>query len=479
MAISKAEFQAAAVARILDYPSLATLFRAQDPRVIANLDAMAAMLALISEQLDVAEFEPFLKSRDGTVLADATLKGVLPLARPAVMQLSAVNLEATPFTIATGRRLVDGRGRVYTVDAAVVVPPGNVSPIALTAIQRTVRTVTATVAPGGPYYRLPVPASAEPVFLSELTVTGPGGLFEYRPDYFNVAAGERVYQVETDENRTLSVVFGQSGVVGYEVTTGDVFTLAIEECEGAVTDLAIGSTFTFEYADTAAEGAITIKLDRVLDQGQAPLSLETLRQIARYPALYDHNAVYLGNFDFLLRRYLTPIEFLNVWNEQIEEKARGPSVENINTLFVAGRVTGMVDAVFQQRVTDLIRRADNSYRIRFVPLREFPVPVTIIVRVAVIHDPAEVTAQIRALVLSRYGIGAQATSVGGANPVNQKELSIALSQEIPALRDRISDVALSVDAPSNQLPEDFLFVSDDSLFVQVTQAPYNTGLWNY
>jgi hypothetical protein len=45
--------------------------------------------------------------------------------------------------------------------------------------------------------------------------------------------------------------------------------------------------------------------------------------------------LYLGEFDFLVRRNYTTLKFLSVWNETMEEDARGANVANINTLFVA------------------------------------------------------------------------------------------------------------------------------------------------
>lgn len=477
MAISKADFQAAYVSRIADYPALAQLYRAQDPRVIANLDAMASMMAMLSAQIDAAEFEPFLKTRDGTILADATLKGILPIARPATATISVKNNGTASFTLPLGRRLVDSSGRIFLVDATTVVRPGLTVEIAAT--QKTLRTVSVTVAPGGPYYRIPVPASDAGGSLSSLTVESGGVIFDYAPDWFNVAPNQKAYQVETDELRNLYVVLGQQDVVGYQPGTGEVFILTIEECDGAITDLAIGSSIAFEYATTAAEGQISMTVAAITDGGQDAPSIDTLRQMARYPAIYDHDAVYLGNFDFLLRRYLSPVVFLSVWNEQIEERARGSSLNNINTLFVSGIVDNLTDANFASRVADLIRRADDSYKVRVIRANEVEVPVTITATVSVVHDPAEVASQIRALILGQYGRGQPAVSSGGANPINQKAVAKLLTDNIDALKDQISDFQLTVRPPGLQKPEDYLYVSDSSLSVIITAQPYNTGLWNY
>ena len=60
------------------YTKIAELKQAQDPFVVAQISAMAQMLELYSTQQNIAETEVFLKARDATILADATLKGFYP-----------------------------------------------------------------------------------------------------------------------------------------------------------------------------------------------------------------------------------------------------------------------------------------------------------------------------------------------------------------------------------------------------------------
>lgn len=474
---TKAEFQQAFRDRLVNYPTVAQLAREQDPRVLAPLDAEATMLAMLSQQIDLAEYEPFTKVRDATILADATLKGILPLGRPAKVSLNVTNKNAAPYTLTGGRRLVDARGRIHVADATTVVAAG--ATVVCTLTQKTTRVVEFTAAPGGPFLRIPVPASTSGDFLCALQVALGEDTLEYRPDYFNAGPGDLIYQAETDEYRNMYVALGQDGVIGYEAQTGDVFTMTIDECAGLVDDLDPASSFNLEYVYTVPDGNLELKLLSIDDQGQVPPDIETLRLYARYPALYDHDAVYLGNFDFLFRRYLSPVRFLSVWNEQIEERVRGASLDSINRLFVAGTVDGMSNAVFEDRVTELARRADDSYKLQFVAVHNVPVPVTIVAKVSVVHDPAEVESQIRAAVLGKYGSGAPDVSKGGANPINQQETHELLKAVIPALKDKVSDFQMTVTAPADQKPEDFLYISNASLTVTVTRAEYNTGLWNY
>lgn len=482
MAMTAKEFEASALSAIAAYPGIAALAAAGDPRIVVQIKAMATMLEMLSVQADVTLYEPFVKTREATVLADAAMRGVMPLARSAVVLLAVTNSHTEPYVLADGRRLMDPKGRVFAVDSAVTIPPG--ATINVRCAQRAVRTETHACTNPRAFYTIEVPQTTEPVYLCGLEVwrrTSADQLeqFAYRPEWFNVTPGEKVYQIEVDERRRMWVQFGKDGVVGYAPRLGDTFELRIAESTGAVTDLAVDDPFTPEYVYTVADSMMSARLLSVSDNGSAPAGIDELRIMARYPAIYDHNAVYLGEFSSLLRRYLSNIRFLAVWNEQIEEAARGPNLDSVNTLFVAGLVTDMTDAAFQERAAALIRRADTSYKIRFVQPVIAPVGVTITARVAVVHDLAAVEAQIRSLVLGRYADGRPAVSEGLRIPIKVQDITKMLRDGVPALQDNLGDFDVRVSLPSPGLPENFLQVTPSSLTVNVVHAEHSTGLWNY
>jgi hypothetical protein len=410
------------------------------------------------------------------------MRGILPLARSAVIVLSVTNHHSAPYTLADGRRLMDPRGRIFAVDTSVTIPPGQA--VQVRCVQRTVRTVSHQVGLPRHFYAIEVPQTSEPVYLSGLELwrrVSEDALeqFAYVPEWVNVLPGDKVFQVEVDERRRMFVQLGKSEVVGYGASLGDHFELRISESVGALDDLAVGDQFTPEYVYTAADSAMVARLVSVSDNGSAPAGIDELRIISRYPALYDHNAVYLGEFTALLRRYLPSIRFLAVWNEQIEEAARGPSLDNVNSLFVAGLVTNMADTTFRERVSALIAKADTSYKIRFVTPVITPVSVSVVAKVAVVHDLASVTAQIRSLILGEYADGCSAVSEGLRNPIKVRAISVMLRDDVPALQDNLCDFHVSVSLPTPVLPEHFLQVTDTSLAVEVVHAEHSTGLWNY
>lgn len=476
-AATKDEILTAALNALAQYPTVAQYVKAGDPRVLAQIGAQAAMLAMLAEQVEVAQFEPFVKARDGTVLADASLKGVLPLARSCRVALSVTNEGPTGFKVASGRRFVDAKGRIYEADADVTIAAGATGTVNCT--QHTRRAIAHLVGVARPFYAIEVTQTEEQVYLTTLSVWKGLSEFAYQPDWFNVMPGDLAYQAETDERRRLWVRFGSKDVVGYGAKTGDQFELRLTECEGRITDQASGAVFNFEYSYTPDDGKIKAVLSAVVDEGAAPPTMSDLRVMARYPALYDHNAVYLGEFEFLLRRYLSPIRFLSVWNEQVEESVRGADVLNINKLFVSGLVTGMSDAAFQARVLDLISRADNSYKVVFVTTALTPVTVAITGKVSVVHDPATVESQVRAAILGKYGDGQPDVSKGMASPLRYQAIYRLLREQVPALQDELSDFSVTVTLPATMLPEHFLYVSGDSLSVTIERSEYGNGLWNY
>ncbi len=81
--LTKSDFQQAIADSINNYPAVAPLYQAGDPRIIQHLDAMATMLAMLSAQIETAMTEPFEKVRDSTVLADAAMRGIVRKGTPA------------------------------------------------------------------------------------------------------------------------------------------------------------------------------------------------------------------------------------------------------------------------------------------------------------------------------------------------------------------------------------------------------------
>ncbi len=73
--LTQADFEARIVAVLDDYEILER-YNAQDPIVLRFLRSIAAFLSLFSQEVDISEIEPFIKTRDRSIIADATNKGI-------------------------------------------------------------------------------------------------------------------------------------------------------------------------------------------------------------------------------------------------------------------------------------------------------------------------------------------------------------------------------------------------------------------
>jgi hypothetical protein len=475
-----ADFEAAALQVAAEYPGLSARIRVGDPRIMSILRGQAAQLAMLSGQVEVARYEWSERARDAVVLADATMRGILPIARPALITIDVTNRGSSRYEMSPGRRMVDHQGRMFVTTSAVSIDVGATARVQCQ--QRIERTVSTTIQAGVRFYRLEVPHSPDRRIagFEVWRVRGAASQqFEYRPDYCNTAVGDMSYTCETDERRRLYVRFGAEGSIGYQVQAGDVFEVRVADCDGRITGLPTGSVFSFEHIMSIADSGISdMRLASIEDFGADPPAMRDLRVLAQYPTLYNDNAVHLGNFDFVLRRKMSGVRFLSTWNEQIEEAVRGPNVANINTLFVSGLVQDMDQPTFREMVESIIRRADDSYRIAHVPVVMSPVAVSVSATVQSVHDVQAVAAKIRSAIIAEMGDGAATVSMGMRNRVTSSHLHKLLRESVQELRDSSADININVKAHDRLAPEMFLHVTHESLTVRVDRIDQRFGLWN-
>ena len=324
--LTKKDFQQAIVDSVANYPAVAPLYQVGDPRILQSLDAMATMLAMFSAQIETAMAEPFEKVRDATVLADAAMRGVIRKASPGRVRITVENNNSTAFTVDTGRTLIDSSGLTYIVETSVVVAANSTATV--DAVQTKRESISHTVSGSVPFYAIEVPAPTDDSYLSGISVSDLLGEYEYRERYVNTWPDERVFHVEVDDRQVIYVRFGQADIVGVQPTDGQVITLTISRTSGEVSPAA-ASPFSFEYLLSPNESAVDLSLSALLDKGKNPPDMTTLRDMVKYPSVYNHNAVFLGEFDFVVRRAYSDTKFLSIWNEAIEEAARGADVDNI------------------------------------------------------------------------------------------------------------------------------------------------------
>jgi len=493
--LTRKDFKQAIANTIDRYPALAPLYHAGDPRLHQPLDAMAAMLSLLSGQIELAQAEVFNKVRDGTVLADAAMRGIVHQARPAQALIAAANNTDAAITLEKGRLLTDNSGRPWQVQAHTLVPAkGNAM---LIVRQQRHTFITHTVTASQPFYAIEVPQAADDGDLCAIAVSDQQGEFHYRDGYVNTAPDERIFHVEMDERQRLYVRFGWNNVVGTQPLAGDKLSVRLAYCHGAVVP-EYGSAFSLDYLHHPDEIHLKFSMATLKMAGSAPPPISALRQLARYPSVYQSHAVFLGEFDFLVRRNHADLAFVSVWNEAMEESIRGASVDNVNTLFVACQSASEQETVItetepwlpvmpqmiaenqlsalQQAIKATIRAADDSYKVRFYTPVISLIGLTIHARVSTSYVPEQVKQAIETTLLTEYGKTSAAARRGGHAPLYQAIYAL-LRKNIPALTDEGADIQVTITPLPRLRPEHWRFVAPSSLTVNVELGDIVSSRW--
>lgn len=478
MTVTKQDLLEAIASSVVQYPIAYQHYIAGSPVLLAQLMAIATMLEMVSNNVDVASVEPFLKTRDATVLADAAARGILPLGKSAKIRFTATNSSNTPVTLAAFRGFYDEQGRDFMLDTAIVIPAnGSVNGF---ATQHTYREVTHTITTDTPFYEIKVPYLDQDTYIESLNVADVDGNLNYAPEYMvqpNVDT-TRMYNVETNEYRELFVRFGAEFVTGYYAPVGTVITLKIYDTLGeavvnAGTELALTTTVN------NAETNVKFVIDAVIDNGSNPHTIDVLRILASYPALFDNSAVFLGNFDYIIRKFIPDLNFLAVWNERVEELVRPPTLDNINKLFISFvRDNSDYDAT-KELIKAIVKRADDSYRFGFVDTVPVLVPLTVNAVIAPVHDVPTVIDQIKNYMLLNYGRLSKKVSVGRRDNFNNQVIYEQIKKNIPALQDPNSDFRLVFGAMPSPMPEHWRYIDETSITVNVSLLDTGgTGVWN-
>lgn len=497
MLTSKQLYDEAAAKAAGAFPGLDLRIQAGDPLLSRNLFAAATQLAMLSADAEVSAAEPFAKTRDGTILADAAMRGIVRRATPARARALLSNESAVTVTIDGGRLLSDVQGRPWVAVTSVSVPAGQSGAFELEqyALAEQIHTVVAFK----PFYAIQIADAEDGSDLAGLAVSDSAGELEWRDHYINTWPGERVYHVEADDKGLAYVRFGMAGRVGVQPAVGDVITVQVRRSFGDVM-IDAQSPFALESLASMAEAQIRISMDALLVAGQSPISLTVLSDLARYPAVYNTaDAVFCANFDFAVRqRHYTALRFLSIWNEAAEERVRGPDIRNMNCLFVAclSRPGGeqvltqdddapldpqeaLALTATQQAIKATIARLDDSYRVRFFSPVRAPLALEIWCKVSTSYVRADVAARIREVVLASFGEEAAATRRARGKPLHVQVYD-ALMQNVPALQaGGRTDLTVTIPAYDDaDRPELWRFVTDGLLTVNVDIANIQMPGWN-
>ncbi|MCK2122105.1 hypothetical protein [Pseudomonas sp. PNPG3] len=464
MAVTKDQFMQDAVNEIATFPTISARYQIGDPLILQGIQAIAAQLAHLSQQIDVTGAEPWTKARDVTVRADAAVKGILPFGTPCIGKIKVTNGTDQTMRVGAGRSLMDAQGRFWVVTGGATVLAGEVS--YLTAKQVRARSFTHQVNAVRSFYTVDV-TDPDIGYIADIRVDG----FERSNDFANILPGDKVYNVKSDEYSALSLQFGMT-TAGYVPQIGEVLTVSIDDTEGNLT-LSVGMSFAFEYNELTTsniESKMVLELAEVLQQGADPMDIATMREVCSYPAIYDESAVFGSNFDFLVRKKVVPLTFLSIWNERREEQVRGPNVKNMNTLFVAALKDGTTQDVLHAEIEQHIHRADDSYRIQRVTVVEKVVGVTLTLYITSVYDGEAVKEEVRTRMLKAYGRDSAWAKRGEAKML-EKDIYKDLGDNVAALSPRVGNLIISNNtAGAAEKPEQFRYITAASLILNVVEA---------
>jgi hypothetical protein len=483
--LTLADFETRLVAS-LDDAAIAERYQAGDPLVVQQVRANAAYLALLAREIDVATIEPFIKTRDRSILADATNKGILPVATACQHTLTVSNSGAATVTLSQGRLIEDSNGRPWRLLASVTVAGGATGDVL--AEQSELRQVTYSVPLSEPFHRVPVTLQAG-LLLAGLTILDTDVIpntYRHAPRWMNVSPLEYAVTITTDSLRRVLVEFGDDLRAGRTVATAQQFVFQIIESYGSVDTATLKDAALSDVLTTAEQKVrVRFKVGGLVRAGADPLSIGQLRLLASYPALYDENAVFLGSFDFLARKkFMARVDYLAVWNETIQERAYGVvELSDINHLNIATVAKNPLEqATVVSDIQQLIGRSDSLYdgRVKVRAVVERPYQLLITGRLAAVHDLDTVAAQIRGLLTAKYGKGTIAASRWMPDGINLQEISRLMRGNITAFQDRISDFVVgSENLGANTIkPHEWLYLTDASITVTLSRTADTGGsLW--
>ena len=471
---------------INDYPAVAERWRAGDPTVRAMMTSIVEAVLYLKRDNDVNAIEPFIKSRNRTIIADAINKGILPVATPCQHQITVENGSSSTLTLSQGRLVEDGTGRQWRLLSAVTVAPSEVKKVL--AEQSIINVVSQTIVVNEPFYSVALSTTDDAYFAGiGVTNTTTREVYQHTPKFMNAGINVPVYTLASDNLIDINVIFGATDRAGKTVQAGEVFEIAIKQCYGEVdvSSLAQAALSEILISDEAKLN-LYFKAGDLVRAGANPLTINQMRLLASFPSMYDRNAVFMGNFTFLImQHFMSRLNYIAVWNETINERYYGGSLDSINHLNLAIVPKSDNTTEYNQIITDikqLVARADSLLdgRVRVMAVAERPYQIAITGRLAPIHDVDSVRLQIKELLLADYGKGSLAASHYNADGFNQQEIATRLRASISAFQDRISDFTVTgEDVAANPVkPHEWAFLSESSITINLTRtADSGNAIW--
>lgn len=474
--ISKAE------AVLNEYPEILERWQVGDPLVRAMLTSIIEVALALSRDNDVNIIEPFIKSKERTIIADAINKGILPIATACQYTISIENTGDKTVNLAQGRIIEDNLGQQWQLMSSASIPPQQ--QIDIPAEQSYLQVHTETIQQTESFYQIHLPN--DDAFLCDLQVFNltQNQQYKYQPKLMNAGKGDYAYSLFSDDLKVLSIMFGDSNRVANTAQANDEIKVIMRKSYGEIsTHLLRQANLQQVLTDDERYLTLFFKKNGLLKAGTNPLNTSQLRLLASFPSTYDDNAVFMGNFDFLLRKkFMQRFDYMAVWNETIQEKFYGASLDNINHLNLTVVAKNQAEQqVLVEQMKQAIAQADSLFqeRVRIKTAEIQPYHLTIQGNISSVHDIDTVKLQIKQLLLSHFGRGSIAASYFHGDGFNRQEIATMIRQNIIAFQDRISDFSVIANE-SQTKPHQWLFLTDDSIHVDLRRTADNgQSLWTF
>ena len=472
---SLSKIQQVTLIALQEYPDIYARYISGDSSVTAPISAIQHMLAEIGRDVEVSEIEPFIKSRESTILADASNKGILPLGTPCQHYITLTNRGTQRLTILSGRAFEDAQGRPWQfLQNAEVLPNESVDVL---AEQSQVRKVKKTIIETLAFNQFKLDIEEDMSLVNLTAVDQDNNIYSFVTRWMNTKAGDYAIILKTDTLREITLEFGDTARFGRTLEANTELEITVLETYGAV-DASTLKEAMLQQVNTADEAklAIRFKSGGLVRMGANPLTIDQMRLLASYPT-HDDNAVFLGNFDFLVRKnFMSRTYYLNVWNEMIHEQHYGSSVDHINHLFVSVVPKNPAEyTLICDEISQLIAKVDSLYsygNVVFIEPVERPFHIMIKATLSPVHDVNVVQEQIKTLLISNYGKEQLASSYNMNNGFNLQEIISLINKQIPAFQDRQSDFKIDIeDLSGNGIkPNHWLFVTADSISFNIERS---------
>lgn len=473
---------------INDYPQVAERWRAGDPTVRAMLTSIVETVVFLERDNALNAIEPFIKSKNRTIIADAINKDILPVATPCQHLLTVEYTGTSTITLSQNRLIEDGSGKRWRLMASLTVGPNEVKTVLVE--QSIINRVSMTMPVNEPFYTVRL-STIEDAYFCAIGVTNQttGEVYRHAPKFMNAGIDQASYVLQSDDLTSINVIFGDSVRAGKTVQAGEVYEFAISQCYGEIEPTSLSQAALSELlSNDESRLNMYFKAGDLVRAGANPLTVNQLRLLASFPSMYDRSAVFMGNFTFLImQHFMGRLDYMAVWNETIQERYYGPSLDNINhlNLAIVAKSTSASESVqLVEDIKQLIARADSLLdgRVRTRIVVERPYSIMITGRLGAVHDIESVRTQIKELLIADYGKGSLAANHHNADGFNQQEIATRIRSKIAAFQDRISDFTVSgEDVSTNPVkPHEWAYLSSSSITINLTRtADSGNAIWTF